>query len=445
MPRTAATDRVTRPSRLTVRLRLTLTYAALFTIAGSVMLVLIYTFMRYVPTYAITSIRATAGAGGRTPLETATPIDGPGGVATYRPTEGLTSVGGGAALVVSDQGDILNTLLVWSIIVLVVLAGVSAWAGWILAGRLLRPLQEINRAAQRAAAGSLDHRVALAGPRDEITDLSDTVDHMLERLERSFQAHQRFAANASHELRTPLATTQAMLDVAAQDEHLDEATFRDLIARLRDTNTRSIRTVEAILDLADLGHAELGAAEVGLDEIVADAVAAGSAAAAARGLRCTTDLEECSVLGDAGMLQQLCRNLVQNAVRHNVDGGFVHVSLARAGATEDGAVVLRVENSGEHLPADVVARLTEPFYRVGGRVAGDVDRSRGLGLAIVESIAEVHGAELRLAARPSGGLVVTVTFPASAADAAAGSAGQRTGTTRSPRAHTKKPASVNAP
>jgi two-component system sensor histidine kinase VanS len=444
MPRTAAADRVTRPSRLTVRLRLTLTYAALFTIAGSVMLVLIYTFMRYVPTYAITSIRATAGAVGRTPLETATPIAGPGGVATYRPAEGLTSADGAAALIVSDQGDILNTLLVWSLIVLVALAGVSAWAGWILAGRLLRPLQEINRAAQRAAAGSLDHRVALAGPRDEITDLSDTVDHMLERLERSFQAHQRFAANASHELRTPLATTQAMLDVAAQDEHLDEATFRDLIARLRDTNTRSIRTVEAILDLADLGHAELGAAEVGLDEIVADAVAAGSAAAAARGLRCTTDLEECSVLGDAGMLQQLCGNLVQNAVRHNVDGGFVHVSLARAG-TPAGAVVLRVENSGEHLPAEVVARLTEPFYRVGGRVAGDAERSRGLGLAIVESIAEVHGAELRLAARPSGGLVVTVTFPACGADAVIGSAGQRAGATRSPRAHTKKPASVNAP
>ncbi|KQQ52190.1 cell wall metabolism sensor histidine kinase WalK [Plantibacter sp. Leaf314] len=444
MPRTAAAGRAARPNRLTVRLRLTLTYAALFTIAGSVMLVLIYTFMRYVPTYAITSIRTTTGTVDATRLEAATPTDGPGDAATYRPVEGLTSADGGAALIVSDQGDILNTLLVWSLIVLVVLAGASAWVGWLMSGRLLRPLQEINRAAQRAAAGSLDHRVALAGPRDEITDLSDTVDHMLERLERAFHAHQRFAANASHELRTPLATTQAMLDVAAQDEHLDEATVRELITRLRDTNTRSIRTVEAVLDLADLGRTELGVAEVELDEIVADAVAAVSTAAAARGLRCTTDLEECSVLGDAGMLQHLCGNLVQNAVRHNVDGGFVHVSLARAGTPED-AVVLRVENSGEHLPAEAVARLTEPFYRVGGRVAGDAERSRGLGLAIVESIVEVHGAEMRLAARPSGGLVVTVTFPVGRGDAATEASAHLTGSARSPRAHTKKPASVNAP
>lgn len=392
-----------RPNRLTVRMRLTLTYTALFTVAGSVMLVLIYVFMRYVPTYAI---GATVDADdGPTSLSTAAPIDA-------APAEGLTSTNGAAAFVLSDQNDILNTLLVWSLIVLVLLAGASAWAGWIMSGRLLRPLYDINMAAQRAATGSFDHRVALSGPRDEITDLSDTFDHMLERLDRSFRAHQRFAANASHELRTPLATTQAMLDVAARSDHLDSDSTRALLTRLRETNSRSILTVEAILDLADLEHSDLSAEQVALSKIVAKSMEALRPAAAARGLDCTVDAGALSVRGDATMLAQLCENLLQNAVRHNNDGGSIRVSVERTNGPESGAVILRVENSGAPIPPEVVERLTEPFYRASGRSSAGADRSRGLGLAIVESIAAAHGATLHLTTRAEGGLVATVTFPA---------------------------------
>ena len=444
MPRSDAAGLLSRPNRLTVRLRLTLTYALLFTVAGSIMLALIYAFMRYVPTYAITAVRADEAMDGATRWRATAPTE-VAGAATYQPAEGLTSANGTAALVVSDQSDILNTLLVWSLIVLVVLAAASAWGGWILSGRLLRPLHAINVAAQRAATGSFDHRVALAGPRDEITDLSDTFDHMLERLDRSFRAHQRFAANASHELRTPLATTQAMLDVAATSDDLDDDTVRGLIARLRETNTRSIQTVEAVLDLADLEHSELRGENVALGEVASEACVAAASAARARGIDCTAEVQDLAVWGDEAMLHQLCGNLLQNAVRHNVDGGFVRVSVRRSGGPAGGAVVLRVENSGESIPVDVVARLTEPFYRAGGRVARGPERSRGLGLAIVESVAEVHGAALELTARSEGGLVVTVTFPPSGPDAGTEASAQRDVATRSPRAHTKKPARVNAP
>jgi two-component system sensor histidine kinase VanS len=393
-------------------MRLTLAYTALFTVAGSVMLVLIYAFMRYVPTYAITSIRATDGSEG---VEAWTPtVQDPAQVA--QPAEGVTSASGTAALVVSNESEILNTLLVWSLIVLILLAGASAWVGWFMSGRLLRPLHEINVAAQRAATGAFDHRVALAGPRDEITDLSDTFDHMLERLGRSFRAHQRFAANASHELRTPLATTQAMLDVAVRADGVDEETRR-LLRRLRETNTRSIRTVEAILDLADLEHSELRAAPVRLDTVLVEALDGVRDAAARRGIECLSELRPSTVSGDAAMLAQLCNNLLENAVRHNVDGGFVQVALARSGGPDGGGTVLRVENSGPPVPSDAVERLTEPFYRAGGRVANGAERSHGLGLAIVESIVEAHGASLQLSARTDGGLTAIVTFSPRAVEA----------------------------
>ncbi|KZX21463.1 sensor histidine kinase [Rathayibacter tanaceti] len=408
MPRTEAAGLLGRPHRLTVRMRWTLTYTALFTIAGSVMLVLIYVFMRYVPTYAIS---ATNAGGTSAPLSTPMPADALPSTSSHRVSGGLTSADGAAALVVSDQNDILTTLLVWSVIVLVLLAGASAWVGWIMSGRLLRPLHTINEAALRAATGSFDHRVALSGPRDEITDLSDTFDHMLERLDRSFRAHQRFAANASHELRTPLATTQAMLDVAARREHLDDDSTRALLARLRETNSRSILTVEAILDLADLDHSGLSTEQVSLTRIVAQSVDALRPVAAARAVDCTVDLDEVTVRGDPAMLTQLCENLLQNAVRHNEDGGSLRVTVTRPGGPVGGGALLCVENSGARVRQEDVERLTEPFYRASGRVSAGAERSRGLGLAIVESIADAHGAALRLTARAEGGLVATVTFP----------------------------------
>lgn len=387
-----------RPRRLTVRARLTLTYTALFTVSGGVMLAGIYLFMRYVPTYAIRAVDVQDLSSTTQFSQTAPAMAATAG----------TSMS--ASLVVSDQSDILNTLLVASALILVVLAGLSACAGWIISGRMLRPLHEISIAAQRAATGAFDHRVALAGPRDEITELSDTFDHMLERLGRSFQAHRRFAANASHELRTPLATTQAILDVAKRDPALDDDT-RGLVERLRETNTRSIQTVEAILDLADLERHDLETVRCRLEPFVADAVDDIDEEASARGIGVEVDARRADVDADPQLLAQLLGNLLRNAVRHNVEDGTISVRSGVTGGPDGGRPFFEITNSGPVVPSDRVGRLVEPFYRDQGRVASGASGSRGLGLAIVDSIVTAHHGELDLAANPAGGLRVRVEFP----------------------------------
>ncbi|MFZ4895561.1 ATP-binding protein [Plantibacter sp. Mn2098] len=406
-----------RVTRLTVRARLTLTYSALFTAAGAVMLSLIYVFMRYVPTYAISpdqgavmaARQSMAGVTATTPVEGfASTLDTVGTTASDT-VQGVQAVGQSmpVSLLLTDQTDILNTLLVASGIMLVVLAVASSWAGWIISGRVLRPLQEINVAAQRAAAGSFDHRVALVGPRDEITELSDTFDHMLERLDRSFHTHRRFAANASHELRTPLATTQAMIDVAVRDDELDADGLREVLQRLRLMNDRSIETVEALLDLADLGQRELRVEAVNLADLVEDAVLDVADDAVARDIRVIENVVPMSVLGEPRLVAQVASNLLNNAVRHNHDGGTITVSTSRDAS---GAPRLTVSNTGSVIPAAALPMLVEPFYRDRGRLAEGPNRSRGLGLAIVDSIVAAHDGTLMMRANPSGGLSVTVTF-----------------------------------
>jgi len=393
-----------RPRRLTVRARLTLTYTALFTVAGAIMLGGIYLFMRYVPTYAIRAVTLDAMSAVPVTSFSQTQAVDDASIGLALPTTGS------AALVVSDQSDILNTLLLASVAILLVLAGLSAWAGWIVSGRMLKPLHEISTAAQRAATGTFDHRVALAGPRDEITELSDTFDHMLERLGRSFQAHRRFAANASHELRTPLATTQTMLDVAARDPRLD-ADMRDLVARLRETNTRSIRTVEAVLDLADLGHEELDTTRCDLGGLVTEVVDDIRPEAAARRITLHVETRPAPFDADPRLVAQLLGNLLRNAVRHNVDGGEIAVRAGVTGGPDGGQAVLTISNTGPVVPAASVGRLVEPFYRDAGRVQSGELGSRGLGLAIVDSIVVAHEGTLTIDANRDGGLRVSVRFP----------------------------------
>jgi len=386
--------------RLAVRTRLTLTYTALFTGAGTIMLASIYLFMRFVPTYAIRSAVHLAAPGER---RAATAPTDPG----LAPDLSVEP-SGTALIVLSDQTDIMNLLLIASVVFLVILAGLSAWMGWVLSGRVLQPLQAINRAAQRASGGRLDHRLAMRGPHDEVRDLADTFDEMLGRLERSFQAHQRFAANASHELRTPLATTQAMLDVALQHPGRVSGEDRRLLERLRTMNTRSIQTVEALLDLADLGQGNMATDPVHLAPVLRAAVDLVRQDAELRGLSIVLDLDEGAVAdGDLTLLQQAVQNLLCNAVRHNIDRGFISVSLR---ADRLGAAEIRIENTGPQLDAAVIERLVEPFYRDAGRVATGRHRSRGLGLAIVDSVVAAHRGRLAFEARIAGGLIVTVVL-----------------------------------
>ncbi|SFR69959.1 Signal transduction histidine kinase [Agromyces sp. CF514] len=429
-----------RTFRLTVRARLALTYAGLLVVAGAVMLAIIAFFIGLVPTYEFAAATPLAGATAdgsvamlSVPSESADLVAGTA-VPTYDP--GILAETTSASVVVGSRDDILQLLLWVSAGALVVLAAVGAWAGWFVAGRMLRPLQEVNLAAHRAARGHLDHRIALGGPRDEITDLADTFDEMLEGLERSLGAHRRFAANASHELRTPLATTRAMLDVALSSAGAGDAAGAAgaagagsaagtaLLERLRETNERSIATVEALLDLSEAEAGEASTEPIELGELAASVVEEARPEAALAGVRIDLAVAPGTVSGDRVLLRQMLVNLVQNGIRHNVRGGVVRVSTR----TTRRSRTIEVANSGAELDPATVAELTAPFFRVRGRTSAAAQRGRGLGLSIVAAIAERHGAALQLVPRANGGLRVAVRFPREAAAQAKPKTGGKTTT-----------------
>ncbi|MGH3703173.1 MAG: sensor histidine kinase [Agromyces sp.] len=380
--------------RLTVRTRLALTYAALLTVAGLIMLAIVFVFLGLLPTYQFAAPLTPA-----LPPDTAMPTAGDG---EFAPDPSI-AVETTEALVVSSQSEVQTLLLVVSGVVLVLLALGGILAGWLVAGRMLRPLQYVGAAAHRAASGRLDHRIALVGPRDEITDLADTFDEMLGELERSFDSYRRFAANASHELRTPLATTRAMLDVALASATDAE---RPLLTRLRAVNERSVDTVEALLDLSEIESVAARRDPVDLALLVTEAVSEVTAEAQSANVTIETRLAPATVEGDRSLLRQLALNLLQNAIRHNAPGGQVRVSVR---SDDDDSTTLEVANDGDTVPADLVERLADPFVRGAGRTSRA--SGRGLGLSIVAAIADRHGAALRLTPRAEGGLEVRVRFP----------------------------------
>ncbi|MCI0158777.1 HAMP domain-containing histidine kinase [Leifsonia shinshuensis] len=392
----AVQDRSAR--HFTIRARLALTYAALLGGTGGLMLGVVYVFMRFVPTYELTSA---------TSLTPTTPAATPDSIALQKSADGVTA-SVPALPVVSSTGELLNLLLTVSIAAFVVLGVVGATIGWIISGRVLKPLQRINSVAQRAASGDLRQRVDATGPRDEIRDLSDTVDDMLAKLERSFQEHQRFSANASHELRTPIATTQTLLDVALSDPELDLPTLRTVAERVYATNKRNIETVESLLDLAEAGSARGRHDDIDLTSMVRSALADESAAIAAAALTVTSDLSPAALTGDSVLVRQAVRNLVQNAVRHNVHGGTIELSTT----TSHGETTLVIANSGPVLAPDVVESLVEPFVRGLGRTAERRGpRGHGLGLTLVKSVTDAHHGSLRISGRESGGLRIELTMP----------------------------------
>ena len=387
---------------MSIRARLTVTSALLVLVVAGLLITGIYLFMRYAPTYHFAPV-STGGAGiGLTPVPGATPAHVRLGQA--KP----------AIFPVTSRTDLLGTLLIGSLISLGVLALLAGAAGWLITGRTLRPIRDITSAARLAAAGQLDHRLALTGRRDEFTDLADTFDEMLARLERVFGAQRRFAVNASHELRTPLAATQAVLDVAlAEAADRDDAAVTALARQLRGLNSQSVRIVDTLLDLAHLENTELATEAVAVPDLVAQAVSDIEAEAGAHQIQVGTRVPDCRVLGEPTLLTQLLRNLVQNAVRHNHLGGTVTVDAALA---RDGRVRLRIQNTGAVIDPQTLPLLTEPFYRAGGRSGGRAGRvtGHGLGLALAEAIAYAHGTQLELAAPASGGLTATIELPPAA-------------------------------
>jgi two-component system, OmpR family, sensor histidine kinase VanS len=353
---------VDRTPGLSVRLKLTVSYAGFLMIAGALLLAAGWVFLSrqrhvgliFVPDYRYAVLRA------------------------FAPTAATA----------------LAFLLVFG------LAG-----GWLLAGRMLAPLARITDATRTAATGSLAHRIRLPGRNDEFRELADTFDTMLERLEAHDAEQQRFAANASHELRTPLAITQTLLDVARNDPNGNTGALLD---RLHVVNTRAIDLTEALLLLSRADQRSFIREAVDLSLIAEEATETLLPLAEKRGLTIETSGAITPTIGSHALLLQMTTNLVHNAIVHNLpEQGTVTVTTS----AHPGSVVLTVENSGDKLNPQLVATLVEPFQRGSKRIRTD-HAGVGLGLAIVKSIAQAHGGALTLTPRPAGGLYVTVQLPA---------------------------------
>src|SRR6516225_9453697 len=299
-------------------------------------------------------------------------------------------------------------LLVASAIALAVIAVAAAAIGWLIAGRVLRPLRTITAAARRISASSLNERLALPGPDDELKELADTLDNLFARLEASFGAQRRFAASASHELRTPLTRERTLLQVTLADPAATAATWQAVSRDLLASNAEQERLIEAMLTLAS---SEAGPSEpksLDLAAITSDALATARPAINRLGLNVHADIQPAILDGDPLLVHQVAANLIHNAVRHNIPGGDIQVATG----TSHAGAVLSVASSGQVIPTADVDRLFQPFQRLGPRRARG-DGGHGLGLSIVKAVATAHGATITAQPRPGGGLAIDVTFPRS--------------------------------
>jgi len=360
---------VDRAPGLSVRLKLTLSYAGFLMLAGVLMLAAVWVVvLRYIPDGVLAHMHPSWWF----VIDRSDPLHGFGSIAAI----------------------VLACLLVFGLL-----------GGWILAGRMLAPLARITDATRTAAAGSLSHRIGLPGRGDEFRELADAFDTMLARLEAHVAEQRRFAANASHELRTPLAITQTLLDVARNDPNRDAG---ELIERLHAVNTRAIGLSEALLLLSRADQRSFTREHVDLSLIAEEATETLLPLAEKRGLTIDTSGDTTPTIGSPALLLQMATNLVHNAIVHNLpEQGAVWVTTS-AQAT---SVVLTVENTGETLTPQLASTLVEPFVRRTERIRTD-HAGVGLGLAIVKSITQAHDGALTLAPRAAGGLVVTVQLPA---------------------------------
>ena len=350
-----------RPPGLSVRLKLTLSYAGFVMLAGAVLLVAGY----------------------------------------FSLSRGVHP---GVIFIVQSHADLLRSFAPIAAIVMAFLLVFGLLGGWLLAGRVLAPLTHITDATRAAADGSLSHRIQLPGRSDEFRELADSFDAMLARLETHVAEQQRFAANASHELRTPLAITQTLLDVARNDPNRDAV---ELVDRLHAVNARAIDLTEALLMLSRADQRSFSREHVDLSLVAEEATETLLPLAEKRGVTVETAGDAAHTIGSHALLLQLATNLVHNAIVHNLpQGGSVWVATT----ARPNRALLTVENTGENLGPEIVASLAEPFQRGTERIRAD-HAGVGLGLAIGKSITQAHDGNLKLAPRPDGGLRATVELP----------------------------------
>jgi hypothetical protein len=306
----------------------------------------------------------------------------------------------------ATKTDAIDRLVTESLVGAAILLPAAGLLAWVLAGRSLRPVRSITEAARQTSADRLSNRLALTGPKDEITELADTFDAMMERLQHAFDAQRRFVADASHELRTPLAVAATSIDVVLAKPDRRPEQLEAMAVDVRGALSRAERLVDSLLALTRSEHLDHAREPVDLAILVEDALDARRAGISAGQLTVSTDLGEARTVGDPALLERMVGNLVDNAVRHNVDGGHVTV---RTSASEAG-VELTIVNSGVAIPEEVLPQLLEPFHRLHGR-ARTADQGLGLGLTIAAAASRAHRGKLSLTTVPSGGLEVRVALP----------------------------------
>jgi signal transduction histidine kinase len=383
-----------------VRTRLTLLYALMFLAAGSSLLAVTYALLAdRLPAPSNAALKASSNPR----LLVLCKQQPPSSTVLAQCKQAFAA--GARAATRNQRDQTLNSLLVASLIGLGATTVVSAGLGWILSGRALRPIRAMTDTAKRASAEHLGERLALAGPRDELKELADTFDEMLERLDRAFASQQRFVANAAHELRTPLTAMRTSIEVTLSKPTRTPEQLEAMAARIRRGIQRAEATVEALLALATSEQDPATNESVDLATATEDAIDTAAPTIAELNLKVDATLNTAPITGDPALLERMIANLVENAVRHNLPGGWISVQTA----TSNGHALFQIANSGPQVPEDSVPALFEPFQRAEERL--NPTRGIGLGLSIAQAISQAHGATITAHSRPEGGLDVAVRLP----------------------------------
>jgi len=385
---------------LSARSRLTLLYTSLFAACGAVLVLVTYLLLSH---NLETTTTNTSSQDVKNLIQQCVSQQTAKGAANSDAEAkcAATYANGVKAGATAQRSATLNHLLLYSLLTLGGVTVLAAIAGWILAGRILRPVHQLTAAAREASEQNLSQRLALRGPRDELRELADTFDNMLDRLDRAFTSQRQFIANASHELRTPLTVMRTSIDVVLAKPEPTREELTSMATDVRQAVDQAERLIEALLVLAGNERARVLTDPVDLAVVSEDALEGRTTGA----IITIADLDTGLVAGDEVLLERLVDNLLDNAERYNVPGGTISISTT----TVEASAVLRVVNTGPVIPPDAVDRLFLPFTRLEERIGHN---GFGLGLALVSSIAAVHGGTVHATPPPTGGLDITVHFPA---------------------------------
>ena len=382
----------------TFRVRLTLLFAALFLAAGAALLGITYGLVASLP------VKVPPVTPAQAKLAFACKVGKAGPLPSGKCAQALSAVGAQQAAI-AQRDQTLGHLLAYSLAALGLMTAVSGGVGWLMAGRVLRPVSSITAAARRASEQHLGERLALTGPHDELRELADTFDEMLERLDAAFAIQRRFVADASHELRTPLTVMRTAIEVTMAKPARTPGQLEAMAAKVARSAAQAEALIEALLTLAASEQAPASPELVDLAAAAEDAAESAAARAHELGLRVDTDLAAAPTCGNRLLLERMVGNLVDNAVRHNMRGGWVSIHTG----TGERRAWFEITNSGPVIPEELVPALFEPFRRVEERTS--VRDGAGLGLAIVRSIGTAHGACVEAHSLPAGGLGILVTLP----------------------------------